>query len=266
MYTRPNEQAPGSGKRTDESRFPPQPLIIDVSMIPPAIVFDLDDTIVDDSSGTEMCWQLTCEEAASRASDLNPGRLLSAIQRERDWFWADPDRHREGRLNLRAASTHIVERALCELGLDAGLAPAIANRYRDLREERVHLLPGAIETLEWFRAQGVRLGMATNGSAAGQRAKIDRFNLAPYFDRIIVEEEFGRGKPEREVYEALFDALGEDPAKTWFVGDNIHLDVAAPQALGAYAIWVDATGRGVPTGLDVRPDRIVSSIVELRGS
>jgi putative hydrolase of the HAD superfamily len=213
----------------------------------------------------DACWQLACQEAAARISGLDPAVLRSAIENERDWYWADPARHREGRHNLRAASTRIVERALTVLGLDQpGVGAGIANRYRDLREERVHLLPGAIETLEWCRSSGVRLGMATNGSSAGQRAKIDRFKLTPYFDRIIVEEEFGHGKPEREVYQTLFAALGAEPVKTWFVGDNLHLDVGAPQVLGAYAIWVDAAGAGLPQNSGVRPGRIVRSIAELR--
>jgi putative hydrolase of the HAD superfamily len=236
-----------------------------MSTIPPAIVFDLDDTIVDDSRDVDACWQLSCEEAAARIGGFDPLALRAVIEKERDWYWGDPERHREGRQNLRAASTLIVERALAALGLgQPGAGARIANRYRDLREELVHLLPGAIETLEWFRSNGVRLGMATNGSSAGQRAKIDRFKLAPYFDRIIVEEEFGYGKPETEVYEALFAALGVEPAKIWFVGDNLHLDVAAPQALGVYAIWVDAAGAGLPQNCGVRPDRIVSAIAELR--
>lgn len=86
------------------------------------------------------------------------------------------------------------------------------------------MLPRAIETLEHFRSHGVRLGMATNGSTVAQRAKIERFGLVPYFERIIVEEEFGLGKPHRKVYEALFVAFRADPAKTWSVGDNLEWD------------------------------------------
>jgi putative hydrolase of the HAD superfamily len=129
-----------------------------------------------------------------------------------------------------------------------------------LREERISLLPRAIETLEHFRSHGVRLGMATNGSTVGQRAKIERFELVQYFERIIVEEEFGVGKPHRGVYEALFVALRADPAKTWSVGDNLEWDVGGPQAFGAYGIWVDASGDGLPKGADVKPDRTIRSI------
>jgi putative hydrolase of the HAD superfamily len=208
--------------------------------LPAAIIFDLDDTIVDDSGAVAACWQEVCLEASERIDRLDPSTLLSAIEHERDWYWSDPSRHREGRLDLRAASTLIVDKALISLGYEIpGAGAKIADRYRDLREERLTLLPGALETIEWFRDKGVRLGMATNGGATGQRAKIERFGLAPFFDRIIVEGEFGIGKPHREVYETLFASLGAEPAKTWSVGDNLEWDVGAPQSFGAYGIWVD---------------------------
>lgn len=232
--------------------------------LPEAIIFDLDDTIVDDSGAVAACWDVACSEGVVRLEGVTPAALLAAIERERDWYWADATRHREGRLDLRAASTRIVAQALERLGVpDSELGRLIGNRYRDLRDERVCLLPGAIETLEYFRSRGVRLGMATNGSAAGQRAKIEKFGLAPYFERIIVEEEFGLGKPHREVYEALFVALRADPAKTWFVGDNLEFDVGTPQMLGVYGIWVDVAGSGLPQGAVVQPDRVIRSIAEL---
>lgn len=222
--------------------------------LPEAIIFDLDDPILDDSGGVEGCWQQACAQAASRLSSLRAEALLAAIEKQRDWFWSDAARHREGRLDLRAASRRIVERALRDLGHDQpALARETADAYRDLREQRLRLIPGALKTLEHFRSRSIELGMATNGSA-GQRAKIARFGLAKYFRLIIVGEEFGLGKPHREVYEALFQALGADPSKTWAAGDNLEWDVGAPQSLGVYGIWVDAAGAGLPEGAGV-PDR-----------
>jgi putative hydrolase of the HAD superfamily len=238
-----------------------------VTGFPEAIIFDLDDTLVDDSGDVSACWELACAEGVARLDGLQPEVLMAAIERERDWYWSDPGRHREGRLDLRAASSRIVVQALERLGFsEPELGRLIGHRYRDLREEMISLLPRAIETLEHFRSRGLRLGMATNGSAVGQRAKIERFGLAPYFERIIVEEEFGVGKPHREVYEALFEALGASPKKTWSVGDNLEWDIGGPQAFGAYGIWIDVRGDGLPEGADVKPDRIIRSVAELTAS
>ena len=232
--------------------------------LPEAIIFDLDDTIVDDSGYVAACWELACAEGVAPLDGLQSAALMAAIEQERDWYWSDAARHRDGRLDLRVATSRIVVQALERLGFrEPELGCLIANHYRGLREEAISLIPRAIETLEYFRSSGVRLGMATNGSAVGQRAKIERFELAQYFDRIIVEEEFGVGKPHHEVYQALFSALGTPPEKTWSVGDNLEWDVGGPQAFGGYGIWVDVRGEGLPEGADVQPDRIIRSIAEL---
>jgi putative hydrolase of the HAD superfamily len=83
------------------------------------------------------------------------------------------------------------------------------------------------------------------------------------FDPQVVEEEFGVGKPHREVYEALFETLGAEPSKTCSVGDNLEWDVGAPQSHGALGIWVDVGDAGLPASAVVKPDRIIRSIAEL---
>jgi putative hydrolase of the HAD superfamily len=232
--------------------------------LPEAIIFDLDDTILDDSGRAGACWQAACAEAASRLPGVDAAALRQAIDRRARWFWSSPERHRAGRLDLRAATRGIVEKTFAELGLqNLEAARRLADRYRDLREESQCLADGAIDTLDWFHSRGVRLGMATNGAAIAQRTKIERFQLARYFDHIVIEGEFGRGKPHPEVYQALFTALRAHPAKTWSVGDNLEWDVAAPKSLGAYGIWVDHRRRGLPLEAPAVPDRIVHSIAEL---
>jgi putative hydrolase of the HAD superfamily len=232
--------------------------------LPKAVLLDLDDTIIDDSGGVEAAWTLACVEAAAEHRGLDAEKLRSAVFQVRDWYWLDPERARAGRHDLRAASASIVEQALAGLGLrHASLAARVANRYRDLREETAGLLPGAVEALDRLRGMGLRLALLTNGSAAGQRAKIDRFQLTARFDFICIEGEFGFGKPDERVYHAALEALDCRPAAAWMAGDNLEWDVGAPMRLGMYGIWVDRLHTGLPEGDGVRPDRIVHSIAEL---
>ncbi len=228
------------------------------------MLIDLDDTILDDSSSVDDCWWEACTRGTQQLDGTDATTLLAAIETHRDWFWSDPERHQEGRLDLRAASRGIVQAALEGLGYDLPeLAREIAESYRDLREERLRPFPGAIEALQALRSRGVRLGMITNGSAAGQRAKIERFGLEQYFDYVLVEGEFGLGKPHREVYEVALKAVDAAPAQAWCVGDNLEWDVGAPQRLGIYGVWVDARLEGLPEGTAVRPDRVVCALREL---
>ena len=50
---------------------------------------------------------------------LDPSSVYEAIERTRPWFWADPERHRVGRLDLDAARREMVRMSLADLGVDA---------------------------------------------------------------------------------------------------------------------------------------------------
>ncbi|HUF53068.1 MAG TPA: HAD family hydrolase [Dehalococcoidia bacterium] len=230
-----------------------------MSPLPRAILIDLDDTLLDDSGSVDRCWTEACSELASPAIDH--AALRAAIRDHVTWWWSEVDRHRRGRLDLRAATSEIVIEIFRRRGYgDDATARAIANRYRDLREERATLFPGAVAALEHLRSQGVRLGMMTNGAGVAQRAKIERFGLAPYFDHIVIEGELGTGKPDRRVYDTLLSALSCEPADTWAIGDNLEFDVLAPMQLGIHGIWIDAEGKGCDGHT---PDRIVAAFCDI---
>ena len=234
-----------------------------MATFPRAILIDLDDTLLDDTSYADGCWADACAVAESRLPGVDINHLRAAIDRQSSWFWSDPERHLTGRLDLRRNTRAILEQVFAKLSIgDTDLAHEVAETYRDLREERSTLFPGATDALDRLRAEGVRLGMMTNGAAAAQRAKIERFGLGHYFDHIVIEGEFGAGKPDRRVFEALLSALGAAPEDAWAVGDNLEFDVLAPMQLGLHGIWVDLWGTGVD-GRPDRPHRIVSAFTEI---
>ena len=232
---------------------------------PSAVLLDLDDTILDDSSLVHDSWREACASAADRLAPLETATVVDAIRKTSKWFWDDPDRHREGRLQLEAARREVVRRALVDLGVeDDTLAACIGDAYSHRRDIGMAPLPDAIDTVRWLRDSGLRLALLTNGAGAAQRRKIERFELAGLFDAILVEGELGFGKPDERVYRRALSALGARAGETWMVGDNLEWDVAAPQKLGVSGVWIDARGRGVPEHSTITPDHIVRSLADLR--
>jgi putative hydrolase of the HAD superfamily len=228
-----------------------------------SLLLDLDDTLLDYSGGVDECWSAACTRGCE-GSSLDLGSLLPAIASSRRWFWDDPSRHRRERVNMMGAWTKIVEHALEALGRpDPTLAASIATEFARRRRERMRLFPEALACLERWRADGRRLGLVTNGDASQQRDKIARHALARYFDVIVIEGEFGAGKPDEVVYRHALDTLRARPAETVMVGDHLDFDVAGAQRLGMRGIWIDRPGAGLPDGCVVRPDRIIRSLTEL---
>ena len=233
--------------------------------LPRAILFDLDDTIISASAATPNAMERVCAQFAPRTPGVSAEGLYSAFQDAAMEYWSEPGRQRRGRLNPAAATLVIAESALDSIGVydQPGLAEEIAESYLTTREKSLTLYPGAIETLEKLRGEGVRLALITNGSAEGQRGKVVRFGLERYFGCIVIEGEFGVGKPDERVYRHALAALDTEPGDAWMVGDNLEWEVATPQRLGLRGVWVDWAGVGLPEGTSVRPDRIVRAISEL---
>jgi phosphoserine phosphatase len=149
--------------------------------LPKALLLDLDDTILADSDPGDDCWLAAYQPLVDQLAVISYQQFLAAIHERRNWSWSDFDRGRRGRLDLSIARRHIAADTLQQLGIaDPLLAHEMERVYSAQREQRSHLFPGAIETLQWLRDQGVPLALLTNGAAKVQRKKIERWGLASF--------------------------------------------------------------------------------------
>ncbi len=234
-------------------------------MLPPAVLLDLDDTILDDSSAVDECWLAACRLHCAAGRLPEADALHAAIKRASGWFWSDAERHRVGRLDLPAARTEVVRLALDEAGIDdRALAARIAAAYASERDARMTPLPDAVETVQWLRSTGRRLALLTNGAAEAQRSKIERFALGGLFDAVLVEGEVGFGKPDARIYHLALGRLGVSAGEACMIGDNLEWDVEAPQRLGIYGVWIDRRRKGLPAGRAITPDQVIASLSDLR--
>lgn len=229
-----------------------------------AILLDMDDTIIADDPFTQEAWWTACNHFSGQLQGVSAADLKSEIGKARELYWKDPERHRVGRLNLANARRDVVNLAFSCLKIDA---PEIANSLADLfsaeKERLCSPFPGALEALQVFKDRGLRLALLTNGASDTQRKKINRFGLARFFDHIIIEGEFGTGKPDERVFRSALEILCVKPGESWMVGDDLGRDIAGAQKLGIHSIWVDFRKTGLPRDNIVKPDRIIRSIAEL---
>lgn len=180
-------------------------------------------------------------------------------------MWHAPEQHRRTRVNAQASWATVSRMAFeaCGLTLSESTSTALALTYLSQLIDHLQLLPGARETLAEWQKRGVRLALVTNGDGRIQRQKLARHNLAGYFDALVFESDSPAGKPDAAIYRLALEQLRAAPTEAWMAGDNLEFDVAGPQRVGLRAAWVDRSGKGLPAGSTVKPDRIVQSVAEL---
>jgi putative hydrolase of the HAD superfamily len=235
--------------------------------LPPAMLIDMDDTILSAYGKPDVAWLAVAQEFAAELEPLTPAETAAAIALAGKQFWENAEAH--WRLKLNEARYIVVTNGFATLAaagrpaMGRDFCMRMADRFNAYREENMQMFPGAHDAIDALKARGVKLALVTNGAGEPQRAKIVRFALEHRFDHIQIEGEHGFGKPEERAYLHAMEALGVTARDTWMVGDNLEWEVVTPQRLGIYAIWMDAHGQGLPEGSTIKPDRIIRSLTEL---
>lgn len=231
---------------------------------PRALIFDLDDTLVQTAAASSNTWAGLAREFAD-ALNADVDAFGGALDAARKWFWDDPARHLEWRLRMGESSAEVLRLASQQLGINVpdDMPERFAERYVERFFASLDLFPDALDVLNGLRTQGVKLAMITNGGGPWQRRKINRHALDQWFGCILVEGEFGVGKPAPATYRHVLKTLDVAPEHTWMVGDRLDWDVLAPQQLGITGVWFDFALKGLPAKRAGEPDRVIRSLSEL---
>jgi putative hydrolase of the HAD superfamily len=232
--------------------------------MPDAIILDLDDTIIIAAHPGRELWSQAIGQFSAELNGLSTEEVYQAIRAAADWYWGDSERFRIGRLDLTSARREVTRMAFERLErTDFELSIKIADTFSDMRAHDIFLSPGTHDILLTLRRRGLKLGMITNGAAEVQRAKIQKYDLAPYFDIITIEGEYGYGKPDEKIFRHTLNKLKVAPEKTWMAGDDLQFDIAPCRPLGIYSLWVNQDGHAPTAKDDITPDKIIRSIAEI---
>lgn len=228
----------------------------------------MDGVLLITTQSSDQSWQLVCQQFAPTLG-LSPQLLEEALRESRGTYRRDIEhdaqKQRRDRLEPFETRRETVERALEHVGRgDSRVASEMVRAYETLRDEHRQLAPHALDTLQKLRDGALPLALISNGNATYQRQKIKQHHLAPFFDSILIEEEFGVAKPDQRIFLAALDQLHITAQEAWMIGDDLAFDIAASQQLGIFAIWFDPVQHGLPEGdRSNHPDRIIHALPEL---
>jgi putative hydrolase of the HAD superfamily len=227
-----------------------------------AVLFDLDDTLHDDTYAFASAAEAVAREIAAEHG-IDALKLKAAYVAESEGFWIrlTPDQLTTKLAGLRERTW---ANALREVGIvDDALASRSATRYVDYRRTFLTIFPGAIDLLRTLRARGVKVGMLTNGFAETHHDKIAELQLADEFDAIFIADEVGMIKPDPLLFAHACAKLGCAPARSAMVGDRYERDIRGALDAGLYAIWMNVHGETIPPG-GRQPDVTVPDLAGVR--
>lgn len=144
-------------------------------------------------------------------------------------------------LPQRYAQLHGVSRAMAELELqplferNAGTlnwycldfwTRELKLPVRELKQELAGLIalrPDATPFLAALRQAGKRVVMITNAHRDSLSLKLERVELASYFERLISSHDYGFPKESPQFWDALQADIGFDPARSLFIDDTLPI-------------------------------------------
>lgn len=209
-----------------------------------AVIFDLDGLLID----SEPSWRAVGARQrrllghAARGLRVEPttglrvDEVVAAWRRQYDW--GDPED--------RAVVAEIL----------AGVVTAI--------EQDVSLLPGAAESIEYFREKKLALGLASSSPAVVVEAALGHFGLTGAFAVVCSAEHLPFGKPHPQVLLEAAARLGVAPTSCLVLEDSINGLIAAKAARMKAVV--------VPAEIDsdderlVLADLVLSSLLEIDDS
>ncbi|HGO5824041.1 TPA: pyrimidine 5'-nucleotidase [Mannheimia haemolytica] len=142
--------------------------------------------------------------------------------------------------NNEITAQDIQTRRFAKLSAQTGVEPLKLNQ--ELMAEMALVskpLEGVLEMLNALYGK-VKMGIVTNGFTDLQQKRLENTDTAHFFDIVVISEQIGAAKPDRQVFDYAFALMDEfDKTKVLMVGDTLASDILGGNNAGIDTCWVN---------------------------
>lgn len=234
-----------------------------------AVIFDLDDTLIDWSGLSEDYHTRQKPHLAHVFAYIcqhhhleHPDEFIKAFRARSDAAWlASRTDHKAPHMGQDLV------RAATDLGVPLELfeAEMLMRAYQWGATEGCVPFPESVEVLTLLRDRGLKLGLITNAYQPmwARDIEMDAYGLLDFFqDCRMSAADHGYLKPHPSIFQASLECLGVEPSEAVFVGDDVQADIVGAQVAGIYAVLRTVTRRD-QTLNGTKPDSRISNLLEL---
>jgi putative hydrolase of the HAD superfamily len=193
--------------------------------MPKAILFDLDDTLTDRLQSVVHYAERFQRDFTAHLASTTVCRIATAI------LAADVRGYRPGEEVLRDFSQRLPWQTRPELSY-------LCAHWGTYYTRSVAPRAGLESMLCALHAQGIRLGIVTNGEMPFQEPKIKQLSIRRYLSTVVISEAIQVQKPDPRIFMHALSEINCQASETWFVGDHPINDVLGAAAVGMQAIWL----------------------------
>src|SRR5690606_18268634 len=97
---------------------------------------------------------------------------------------------------------------------------AVIRMVGTLIDDGGGVMPGVIQTLQYFKSNGYKIGLATNSPDLLVSKVLRKLDIEHYFDATSSSDFEAKGKPSPDVYLATASKLSVSPRECRAVGDS----------------------------------------------
>jgi beta-phosphoglucomutase len=199
-----------------------------------AVIFDMDGVIVDSHPIHKKTWRTFLDLIGKEVSDNELNFIMEGRKRE-----------------------EILKHFLGELSDEQIQILGLQKEKLFLQESAaIQPINGLRPFLQELQTSGIRLAVASSGSAGRVNDMVLSLDLCSYFQAIVTGDQVAHGKPDPAIFRLASERLSVSPAETLVFEDSVS-GVMAAKAAAMKCIGV-ATNSVVPTLLEAGADQIVS--------
>lgn len=156
------------------------------------------------------------------------------------------------------------EKTFDELAVTTISAATSLKKYRQILVEKIHPDKDIVEAFRLIKESNMRIALMSNERSCRVDAYMEKTNMAPFFDAVIVSERIGLEKPDLGFFQEALNQLNIKGDQMVMFGDNEVADGACKQ-LGILFVLVTAyknKGWIWEDGNPYQPDHVMDKITQ----
>lgn len=223
------------------------------------LFIDLDDTLWDTESNNRECLEEMYADYGMSRHYASFEAFYSIYMPRNMELWA---LYRNGRISRRTLIIERFRHVLSPLGISE--VSEIDRVNRDFLERTAYktkTIPGAHELMEYLHAR-YRTFILSNGFREVQARKLEASGLSPFFNGLILSEDAGIHKPNKEIFYYALMSTNSRRTQSLMIGDSWEADMVGARNARIHQMWFNPSCR---KSRGFKPTYTVASLHEIAG-